>query len=217
VIGDSLVPTKDTDPDKLSRKERQLDEPDVVTAADEVFNTLIEVEGASGDTATNTPTGELGVTASARSAVEGSDTMTDPEIAKAYLNILEGKWDELDGFRNASIDLKKALIDASYNLGESILGFSGIKASLALVESGGTEESVLINILDTANIGKKSSKGLAVRRAKGYNMVADNPIVKVIQKSDGTIVYKDSEGNIIFEYKPSGGKHTSSDAGTVNI
>lgn len=177
-----------------------------------VFRTLNISEGV-GDDVTNVATGALGVTRQARDAVSGSANMSDEEVARSYLTELNSKWARVDGYDLVSPEVKEALLDASYNMGESVLGFEKLTEAL----KRGDEQTVVTELLDTANVDGQTIRGLARRRAVAYNAVADIPIAEVEQKDDGTIIYKDVAGGTIFQYKTRGGRHEKSGVGTIPV
>lgn len=172
----------------------------------------LEVKEGSGDLVTDVETGNLGVTEQARKAAKAPQGASDVEVAEGYLNFLEGKWKGVEGYSSASPEVRKALLDTSYNVGEGVTRFSGITKAL----KKGDEEEVILNLLDTASVEGKSVKGLAKRRAEAYNQVSDSPITKVEQMDDGTIVYFKGEEEF-FKYKPKGGRHEKSDVGVIDI
>ncbi|BBI55055.1 endolysin [Vibrio phage vB_ValC_WD615] len=181
-----------------------------------VFNHLAVLEG-SGDNVTDIPTGNLGVTSVARQAVNAPDDMPDEEVAREYLALLNRQWGMRKGFNEAPPELQAMLIDASYNMGEQVLNNSYFpKLNKALME--GKYDEVSKQLLDTANVGGQSVKGLAKRRALSYNLAnPDNPISEVEQLKDGTIIYRDMKGGELLSYRPDGGKHEASEAGRLPL
>ena len=192
--------------------ERDWGEPEAtIPLADQVLEKLAAKEG-TGDEVTDVKTGALGVTEAARKAVGATDKTDDAKVAKDYLNVLENKWEGVEGFSEASDDVKKALLDTTYNIGEGVLKFKGVKSAL----KGGNEEEVVKSLLDTASVDGKAVKGLAKRRAEAYNEVSDTPITEVEQLEDGTLIYKKGEEEF-FKYKAEGGKHEKSGVGTITV
>ncbi len=178
---------------------------------EQVMKDLSRREG-EGDTLTDIPTGKLGVTGSARKAVGASEDTPDTDVALGYLKLLESKWEGLSGYEEAPGRVKEALLDSSYNMGEQVLTFPEVVESL----DAGDYLGVVTALLDTANVDNKSVKGLAKRRAELYNSVSERSITEVVQFSDGTIVYM-SGHEIVYQYRPSGGKHERSKAGIINL
>jgi len=75
--------------------------------------------------------------------------------------------------------------------------------------------------LDTANVGGKSMKGIAVRRARMYNAAIPlgDQISRVKASPTGHITYFGTKNRyrIIFIYKPKKGKHPDSKPGIVEL
>lgn len=187
----------------------------VPTLGDAMFNEIAEVEGSGSDISGDVPTAHYGVTAAAAKAV-GAEFDKDmsreqaKEISIAYINLLDSKFEsKISNWKDLPEAIRKMAVDTAYNVGEKVLSYKGFIGDL---KAGKTADQVAINILDTANAGGKSMRGLAVRRAEAYNKVAANKISAVEQKRSGEIIYYDSEDRIIFSYKPSGGKHPDSRA-----
>lgn len=183
------------------------------SVVDSVFNELVVHEGESGDTATDVETGEIGVTDFARGAVEDGFNKPDKQVAKEYLGLLKTKWDALEGYADASPELQKVLLDSSYNMGESVLKFNGLKKAL----KSGDEEGVVKNLLDTASADKKALRGLAKRRALQYNKIAKESITRIEQKEDGTLIYLSDSDKEIFKYRPKKGRHPKSGVGFIDV
>ena len=180
-----------------------------------VYNELLHKEGASGDTTGAAETGTKGLTKSTYDGLKKKyGDLTEEQAIQKYLEESYDNWSSVEGFSSASQSLQELLLDSSYNLGSSVLGYSKLKRNLKKLAKGKASESdVAKELLDTANIGGKTSKGLAVRRAENYNKVAPVKIAEVKQKRSGKIEYLDSDGNVIYSYqKP---RHSSSSAGSV--
>ena len=122
-----------------------------VDLVDSVFNSLYASEGAEGDTTGAAKTGKLGVTQWARDAV-GIEGMSDEDVAKRYLKLLDEKWRERKGFAEAPREMQSFLLDSSYNLGESVFGYKSLEANLAQ----GKYLEAAKGLLGTANIGGAS-------------------------------------------------------------
>lgn len=175
-----------------------------------VFDRLDYLEG-EGDTLTGIPTGKYGVTQTARLAVDKHGMLADMDVSMLYLNKLYGKWEGIDGFSESPIGLKEALLDLSYNVGESAFGYKGITQSL----SEGNYKQAAINTLDTANSGGDLVLGLAKRRAIYFNVYAGESYIHEVVQDNNSISYLGYDGGIIFKYK--GNKHELSNEGSVDI
>lgn len=177
-----------------------------------VFDRLQGHEG-EGDDVTSVKTGKIGVTQSARDAV-GNPDASDEEVAELYLDKLFGILSkDLKGYSEAPNEIQELLLDLSYNMGERVKDFKGIKTSLANKDY----EGVLKNTLDTANSEGKTVKGIARRRADNFNRASKNiKISKVEQKKDGEIVYHTKDGEYL-SYGKGKGTHQASKPGIMNI
>ena len=178
---------------------------------DAVYEGLAVREGV-GDTLTDVPTGALGVTEAARKAIGDDGSLGDEDVARMYLAKLQGRWEGVEGYQQAPAGVQEAILDASYNMGEQVLGFNKLKGALA---KGNYEEAVR-ELLDTASVDGKGVKGLAKRRAEMYNAVATQKITDVEQLEDGTIIYR-SDGEEVFKYRAKGGRHEKSDPGIIAV
>lgn len=176
-----------------------------------VFLELFEKEG-EGDKVTTVPTGNVGVTRGAVRAVGGSGDMGDMDVAVHYLNVLHERWGRVEGYSEAPIEVKEALLDLSYNLGEGVFSYQGLRSALRARDY----LEVMRQTLDTANVDGKSVKGLAIRRVDGYNKVAKDDIFWIKQQEDGTMLYATFD-SLVMKYTPRGGKHEKSVAGTVVV
>jgi len=185
---------------------------------EEFFTKVAEREG-SGDEVTDVPTAHFGVTKAAADAVGEpfSETMSEGMsrlIGTKYSSKLErdfaakvGKWDSLP------LEVREGAVDAAYNMGPQVLNFKGFISAL---ESGSVGEAGK-QLLDTASIEGKSSRGLAKRRAQLFNeMVGEQRITKVEQQEDGTLIYWEGDREL-FSYKPKGGRHKTSGVGTITV
>ena len=189
-------------------------------AINEVKSKLLENEGASGDTTTGAPiTYKTGMTKDTKELIEKKlgRGISDDEAIELYLEEAYNKLSNMKGFDKASVELQSALVDSYYNLGD-ITNYSKLKRNLRNVGKGYTEADVVKDgLLDTANKGGKSLRGIAIRRAKLYNKVAEDPIVNVDQRGDGTIKYLDSNNKIVFSYKAKNGMHPDSKVGIIPV
>lgn len=176
-----------------------------------VASELYAREGV-GDDVTNVITGELGVTQAARDAVGATPDTPGRVVALMYLKLLESRWEGVEGYKDSSPELKEALLDSSYNLGEGIFNYPRLRR--AVME--GNEVWAVYELLDTAQVEGKSLKGLAKRRAEMYNKVAEVDIDRVEQEVDGTIVYWSSDETVL-RFKPKGGRHEKSSVGSIPV
>jgi len=193
---------------------------DKLDVIDIVDSKLLENEGASGDTATGVATGERGLTDNIYDAMKHKygKGITQSEAIKYYLDEAYEGLSTIDGFTDSSKKLQASLLDAGYNLDyNKMRKYKGLGSELNKLKSGsGSEEDVMAQLLDTANIGGKTSKGLAKRRALGFNEHTTNPIVEVIQAKDGEISYVRADGSVI-KYGKGKGAHSSSSPGSLAI
>jgi GH24 family phage-related lysozyme (muramidase) len=194
--------------------------------ADAVYDELPLKEG-KGDLTGAAPTGNLGVTEVARKTVGMNDEWKnakseeerdeiDKKVARLYLNYLENKMP--DSWKEMPEGLQKGFLDAAYNIGPGIFNYTQLNKGIQNKDWAYAAK----NLLDSANIDGKSSKGLAKRRAEAYNDIAQeagfNTIGDVEQEADGTIIYYDNEGNDIFRYDPKTKMpHESSKPGKILI
>lgn len=187
---------------------------------DNVYNKLIEFEGASGDTVTGIPTGEKGLTTAEYDRIKKQyGNMTQAEASKVYLgeqlDILET---DFTGFKDLTNAQKQGILDVAYNLrngAEKMKKFSHFKHYLR----EGDVPAAMKELLETAQSNGKSMLGLAKRRAESWNTAfpytarnRDMKIRDVEVLEDGTVIYyRDKATNdIIHEYKPKGGRHEKS-------
>jgi hypothetical protein len=182
----------------------------------EAYKNLLTAEGISGDTTGAAKTRKRGLTDEQykrQVARLNNPNLTDKEASIAYLEELYVTFNnDLKGFSELDYQVKSDILHEAYNLGEDIKNFK--KFSNAVKDNN--VEQIFFNLLDTANISGKSSKGIAVRRAKLYNKHSSEKITEVEQLKDGTIIYK-SKDKELFKYKPTKGKDKSSDPGKVNL
>lgn len=171
-----------------------------------VWEELAGHEG-SGDNVTSVVTGDMGVTNNTKTAL-GAESLSDADTALLYVALLETKWERVEGYSKAPDAIKEALLDLTYNMGEGVLSYKGIRNCLKKEDY----LCVLVNTLDTANVEGKSMMGLAKRRASAYNEATKDDIFWIRQLEDGTIVYA-TFNKLILSYTPKGGKHEKSKAG----
>lgn len=184
------------------------------SVVDNVFNSLFASEGTGTNVTGDVATGNLGVTAAAKKAVPGSAKMTDEQIAKAYLTQLNRLVRSNSLMFNTSQAFREAMVDSAYNLGPKILLFKGLTKMLRKVRAGTATEAdaFRVGLLDTATQNGQALRGLAKRRAQQFNTLSPaDPIEKVQQLADGTIIYWGDSGTEVFRFKPSKGRHTDSE------
>lgn len=188
---------------------------------DGVKNKLLQREGARGDTTGAAETGKMGLSVAEYNRIKrdyGND-VTEEEAIDIFMDEMYSRLSELPGFDSASPRLQEALLDSSYNLGPSIAGFPRLTAALAQLPETGDEEAVAKELLDTASIDGKTSKGVAARRAEVYNEVVSDPakqITEVEQTPDGELVYWAGE-NQLFRYGQDKDRHESSAPGIMSV
>lgn len=175
-----------------------------------VFNRLHVLEG-NGDNLTGKATGMYGVTSSARKAVDKHGMLSDKEVSLLYLEVLKDRWGKVEGYNGSPDGLKEALLDLSYNIGESVFGYVGIRQCL----SEGDYKGAAINTLDTANSGGKLVLGIAKRRAIYFNIYMGRDYIRKVVFNDNHISYMGEDGNIILKYK--GDKHELSKSNFIDI
>lgn len=187
-----------------------------INPVDYVYSHLAQLEGR-GDTLTDVPTGNMGVTMTARKSVNAPDDMPDEEVAKEYLALLNRQWGMRKGFNEAPPEIQAMLLDASYNMGEQTMSNNLFPLLNTALQEGNYEE-VSKQLLDSANVEGQSVKGIAKRRALTYNLAnPTNSISEVEQLRDGTIIYRDTDGNELMSYRPEGGRHPDSKAGRISL
>jgi hypothetical protein len=109
-----------------------------------------------------------------------------------------------------------------YNLGRNgLLNPNQFKKTRAAIKAG-DDEQVMFNLLDTATVEGKSARGIAKRRALNYNEVlgysSGKPrIISINQLENGTLQYLGDQDQVIFQYKPSKGRHHKSDVGKLYL
>lgn len=195
---------------------RQLEEDDEVnTVAQQVKDALLGREG-TGDTLTGISTGIGGITSTTKKTLEKElgRSLSDKEAREAYVdkqfNLLNTK---MDGFSDLPQSAQIGLTDLAFNIGPKVVNFSGLKAA---VKAGDVPEAML-QTLDTAVSEGHTVKGIAKRRAELYNIAIPNdPITKIVQEDDGTIIYMKGSDEF-FRFNTKKGKHKNSRAGEVTL
>ena len=181
----------------------KFNEPDA-SIIDRVFGELEEFEGEEGDNLrTDIPTGRMGMTDATRKMIDPDGNKEDLQVIRKHLKSEYDVLNKFQGFKEAPDEFKVAMLDLSYNVGSSNMK-RYTKMKKAIKEQDYLE--AMKQTLDTANTAGKSVKGIAVRRAINYNKVANSigkdGIYSVELKNDSGIVYKDKNGETIFEYMP---------------
>ena len=174
-----------------------------------LFNTLKIFEGASGDTGrTDVKTGIFGLTENRKLDIKRKYpnlNLNDVEIIYKVIEEDLTNLRTLKGFTDLPNNVKLVLGDLSYNLhSKNVIKFPKLKKA---VKEGNIRE-ILKQTLDTAVVkenGKnKNVKGIAIRRAKNFNNVEQDPerqIYKVTQTEKGKLFYYGKGGKIIFNTK----------------
>lgn len=174
-----------------------------------LFNTIKIFEGAKGDTGrTDVETGIFGLTENRKLDIKRKYpnlNLNDLEIIDKVIEEDLTNLRTLKGFTDLPNNVKLVLGDLSYNLhSKNVIKFPKLKKA---VKEGNIRE-ILKQTLDTAVVkenGKnKNSKGHAIRRAKNFNNVEQDPerqIYKVTQTEKGKLFYYGKGGKIIFNTK----------------
>jgi len=183
---------------------------------DSLYEEFAVTEG-NGDTTGAAPTGKRGLTDAAYASMKkkyGSN-ISEEKASKLYLGDVYSTFSEkLTGFTKLDSEVQKGILDAAYNLSYTeMLSYPMFTAAV----KAGNKEEIFKNLLDTANVGGQSLKGLAKRRAASYNMAnTTSKITAVEQKKDGTVNYYKGKA-VFFAYAPKNGKHEKSTAGVLKI
>ena len=206
----------DQDPDPL-RVSMELTLPPAEQAIDIVQKGLVAVEG-TGDDLTGIATGEGGITETRKADIERRKgrPLTDQQARnEAVREDSTALHDGMPGFATLGAEVQAAVVDLAFNVGvNSVLDpveFKQLRTAIA----AGDEAQILANTLDTALVGGKSVKGLALRRARMYNQASKGlQITDVEQLSDGTINYL-SGMVVIYTFKRP--RHDKSAAGKTPV
>jgi GH24 family phage-related lysozyme (muramidase) len=194
----------------------------------DVYDDLLKDEGESGDTTGAAETLKRGLTVETKNFIEkiASDSKgykvnySDKEASEEYINYLNFELEKLEGYKTLPYDVKRALLKEFYNIGHTAITnnkqYSKLKQTIKNSKQGKDVDKIFYELLDTASIGGKASKGLAKRRAETYNKFATEKITHVNQLENGTLQYL-SDDKIVFEYTPRGGKHSTSKVGKLTI
>lgn len=203
-----------------------------------LLNHLLLAEGR-GDDVTDVVTGLAGMTKGTYNRMQkkspkalprwDKETPTDDQLMTAsrmYANKIYSDFIDpesnlyLEGFDSLPEPAQDGIISSAYNLGEkSMSGFPGFRRA---VKNKDPYEAMK-QLLDTANTEGRSSKGLALRRAREFNSVASKlgrpRINRVVASEDGTISYlgqsEDGQALEILRYKKP--RHETSKPGIVDI
>lgn len=171
---------------------------------DSAYDKLLSTEGAEGDQASDVKTGARGLTEKLRDSLmkKNPEVFKDLDInveedkkkiealaSKLYLQNSYDAFSQVEGFNKLTEEEQIAILDNAYNLGyENMLGYKNFMAAL---KDGTDKDAIFKNLLDTAKIEGKSSKGVAKRRAEAYNVGnPTDPITRVEQTPNGIIYYK---------------------------
>ena len=197
--------------------EKDLQERELALVND-VYDMLEEFEGKFGDNTGAADTVDRGLTRKEWQRQKdraNNQNMTPQEASIAFIKENYVKfYNELPGFKDLDWSLQRDILNESYNLGMNDLVNPKKYPKFMKAVNNQDPEQIFFNLLDTANTGGKSSKGIAVRRAKLYNKWADSQIKTVEQLKDGTIIYSTEEGELFRYRKP---KADRSDPGKVKL
>jgi murein L,D-transpeptidase YcbB/YkuD len=179
---------------------------------DTVFNTLAGTEGR-GDNVTDTPTGNLGMTAKTKQLLEKKygRSMSDEEAAKMYIKDLEQS--ALAVNKDIPSNLLTSFVATTYNT-----GFNPDWESYNKFLKNPSDDTLKDAMLTKIYAGGKSMIGIAARRAHDYNL--SNPpkkIVSVRQKDNGDIEYLDSNNNVVFYVNSTRPKHSASKSTELKV
>ena len=190
-------------------KEGLLKEPEEFVYNKALLNTIKIFEGPSGDKIrTDVETGEFGLTEDRKYDILKQYPLLNLDNVEIIYKVIEEDLTNLrtlKGFTDLPNNVKLVLGDLSYNLhSKNVIKFPKLKKA---VKEGNIRE-ILKQTLDTAVVkenGKnKNSKGHAIRRAKNFNNVEQDPerqIYKVTQTEKGKLFYYGKGGKIIFNTK----------------
>ena len=194
----------------------------------DVYDDLLKDEGESGDTTGAADTLKRGLTVETKRFIEkiasnskGYDVKySDKDASEEYINYLNYEFEKLEGYKTLPYDVKRAILKEFYNIGHAAITnnkqYSKLKQAIKNSKEGKDVDKIFYELLDTASIGGKASRGLAKRRAETYNKFATEKITDVNQLEDGTLQYL-SNDKILFEYTPRKGKHSSSKVGKLTV
>ena len=190
----------------------------------DLYDGFVQSEGWFGDFTGAALTGARGLTTKLYKEMRDKygQNISEETASKLYLKEANEHFKKVwgDSYRDESNMLKKALLDTAYNMGyRALTNFKGLSSSIMNDEA---PTSVMLNLLDTANLttadGKGSSRGIAKRRAEAYNMVAtpETRITTIEQFEDGTIAYY-SYDTLVFSFSNRNGRHPTSDVGRLEV
>lgn len=159
---------------------------------DYAYDKLLSTEGVTGDTASNVATGKRGLTTKLYNSLKdkyNNQKMTQEEASKIYLQEAYDSFSKIEGFNKLTQDEQISILDNAYNLGYE--NMQGYKNFMTALKDGTDKDAIFKNLLDTAKVEGKSSKGVAKRRAEAYNVGnPEDPITRVEQTANGIIYYK---------------------------
>ena len=205
---------------------------------DKLLRHLLVAEGR-GDDVTDVVTGLAGMTKGTYNRIQkmspkvlpkwDKEIPTDKQMLtasrmyanKIYSDFIDPESDlYLEGFSDLPSSAQDGIISSAYNLGEgSMSRFKGFRSAVKKKDP----YEAMRQLLDTANTEGKSSKGLAIRRAREFNSVASQlgrPIInRVVASEDGTISYlgQSGDGQVLEIMKYKKPRHETSKPGTVEI
>lgn len=188
-----------------------------------IFNTLKGFEGSGDKVRTDVKTGEFGLTEDREYDILKQYPLLNLDNVEIIDKVIEEDLTNLrtlKGFTDLPNNVKVVLGDLSYNLhSKNVIKFPKLKKA---VKEGNIRE-ILKQTLDTAVVkenGKnKNVRGIAIRRAKNFNNVEQDParkIYKVTQNKNGKLFYRGKGNKIIFKTKSNANvKHSKSKVGTT--
>jgi len=218
IQSEDIQPTETIKEEPVSKyTEKDLQERELALVND-VYDMLEEFEGKFGDNTGAADTVDRGLTKKEWQRQKdraNNQNMTPQEASIAFLKENYVKfYNELPGFKDLDWSLQRDILNESYNLGMNDLVNPKKYPKFMQAVNNQDPEQIFFNLLDTANTGGKSSKGIAVRRAKLYNKWTESKIKTVEQLKDGTIIYSTEEGELFRYRKP---KADRSDPGKVKL
>lgn len=179
------------------------------------------VEGKYGDRTNSAVTLTYGLTVNTRRSLVQANPQwlheDDVTIIRGYLDTMYTLWSVKAGYSVAPLVVQEVLLDASYNLGHSVMEYPKLTHNLA----SGSYIDVVRELLDSADIDDYMVLGLGKRRALSYNKVAsilNRELIKYVKlDNDGTMTYLNALSVPIFKYGSGNNVHAESSIGTLTI
>ncbi|MGL5594124.1 MAG: hypothetical protein ACRDDH_09335 [Cetobacterium sp.] len=186
--------------------------PEKETVLKEIYKDFGMTEG-HGDKTGAAKTGALGMTVDRRAALETKygRKLKDSEATYIYTSEMYDKITSINPKLNKN--QIKSLISSAYNLGHFALDYPGWRKYMENPTDANLENAYF----DTATIEKKSSRGLARRRALDYNLTnPKDPVTHVEQVKDGALKYHHKSGRV-STVKGNGKIHKDSGIGMLPV